>query len=44
MSEVWLALSAKQGTNMIVALLLNELGYSEAKCNEDDCCYLSVPE
>jgi hypothetical protein len=34
--------SAEQGASMNVALLLNELEYLEAECNEDDCCYLLV--
>jgi hypothetical protein len=32
-SEVWPVVSAEQGTNMTIALLLNELGYPEAECN-----------
>jgi hypothetical protein len=28
--------TAKQGVGMIVALLLNELGYPEVEYNEDD--------
>jgi hypothetical protein len=30
--------STEQGTGMTVALLLNELEYPKAECNEDDCC------
>jgi hypothetical protein len=43
-TEVWHVVSAQHGTDMIVALLLDELEYSKDECNEDDCCYLCVPE
>jgi hypothetical protein len=37
-SEAWPVVSCEQGTDMTAALLLDELVYSEAKCNKDDCC------
>jgi hypothetical protein len=42
--EVGPVVSTEQGIDMTIALLLDKLGYPEAKCNKDDCYCLLVPK